>query len=155
MNKLLAQIVKFGVVGVLATFVDFAVLIALHEWLGMNPILASAISFTLSAIFNYLASMRYVFTHREDLSKTREFIIFFVLSVIGLLLNSLIMWPGELAFGAVGIDYAHGPYYVGVKVVATGLVMVWNFVSRKVWLDAGASHEADVAGDKADAATSE
>lgn len=142
MNRLLAQIVKFGVVGVLATLVDFVIMIALHEWLGMNPIIASAISFTVSAIFNYLASMRYVFTHREDLSKTHEFIVFFVLSVVGLLLNSCIMWAGELSFTALGVAYANGPYYVGVKVVATGVVMVWNFVSRKVWLDADTSHKA-------------
>ena len=141
MNKLLAQIVKFGIVGVLATLVDFGIMIALHEWLGINPIFASAISFTIAAIFNYIASMRYVFIHREDLSKAREFIIFFVLSVIGLILNSFIMWAGEFAFIAAGIDYATGPYYVGVKVVATGLVMVWNFVSRKVWLDAGSSNK--------------
>ncbi|WP_028263998.1 GtrA family protein [Atopobium fossor] len=142
MNKLLAQIVKFGIVGVVATFVDFGIMIALHEWLGINPIFASAISFTFAAIFNYLASMRYVFIHREDLSKTREFIIFFVLSVVGLILNSLIMWAGEFVFTAVGVNYANGPYYVGVKVVATGLVMVWNFVSRKIWLDASSSNEA-------------
>ena len=81
--------------------------------------------------------MRFVFTHREDLSKTREFTIFVILSVIGLAINEVCMVAGQVAFEGVGVDYAHGPYYMFVKVIATAVVMFWNFFSRKKWLDAG------------------
>ena len=139
MQKLLTQILKFGIVGIVATLVDFIVMIALHEWCGVHPIMASICSFSVSAVVNYLASMRFVFTHREDLSKLREFIIFVVLSVIGLGINALIMWWGEIWFFSIGVDYTQGLYYVLVKVLATGVVMTWNFVSRKVLLDADRS----------------
>ena len=128
MEKLIAQVLKFGVVGAVAFVIDYGLMVALTELGGMNPILSAAISFTVSVIFNYVASMRYVFKHREDLSKRREFIIFVVLSVIGLGINELIMWAG--------VDLA-GISYLIVKVFATAVVMVWNFVSRKKWLDAG------------------
>ena len=128
MEKLIAQIMKFGVVGTLAFLIDYGLMVALTELGGLNPVLSAGISFCVSVVFNYVASMRYVFKHREDLSKRYEFVIFVVLSVIGLGINELIMWAG--------VDLAHVSYLV-VKIVATAVVMVWNFLSRKKWLDAG------------------
>lgn len=126
MGKLVAQIMKFGVVGVIAFFIDFGVMVFLTEVFGMNPVASATISFTVSVVFNYLASMRYVFQHREGMSRTREFVIFVVLSVIGLAINDALMWAGtELA----AFDYRL------VKIVATAVVMVWNFVTRKIFLE--------------------
>jgi putative flippase GtrA len=131
LKKLVAQFLKFGVVGVIATGIDFGVMIFLTEVFGVDPVISSGISFCTSTVFNYLASMRFVFRHREDLSKRREFIIFVVLSLIGLGLNQLIMWGGTTVLGE--------RWYVLVKVLATGVVMLWNFFSRKHWLDADES----------------
>ena len=128
---------KFGVVGVIAFVIDFGVMVLLHETLGMDPAIAAAISFSVSTVFNYLASMRFVFTHRDDLSRQREFVIFVVLSVVGLFINEICMVAGQAMFEGMGFDYAHGPYYMLVKVFATAVVMFWNFFSRKKWLDAG------------------
>ena len=126
---LISQFLKFGVVGVIATAIDFGVMVALTELLGVPPVVSAAVSYCVSTVFNYLASMRYVFRHREELSRTREFLIFVVLSVIGLGFNELIMWLGSVTIG--------DQWYVATKVVATALVMFWNFFSRKRWLDAG------------------
>ena len=125
-GKLVAQIMKFGVVGVIAFFIDFGVMVFLTEVFGMNPVASATISFTVSVVFNYLASMRYVFQHREGMSRTREFVTFVVLSVIGLAINDALMWAGtELA----AFDYRL------VKIIATAVVMVWNFVTRKIFLE--------------------
>lgn len=135
MKKLIEQFLKFGVVGVLAFLIDYGVLMLLNVGFGMNSVVAAAISFTASVVFNYLASMRFVFTHREDLSKTREFVIFVVLSVVGLAINEVVMWLGLQTVGG-------SPFAVtATKVVATVIVMFWNFFSRKRWLDAGSSPE--------------
>ena len=131
LKKLATQFLKFGVVGVIATGIDFGIMIFLTEVFGVDPVISSGISFCTSTVFNYLASMRFVFRHREDLSKRREFIIFVVLSLIGLGLNQLIMWGGTAVLGE--------DWYVLVKVAATGIVMLWNFFSRKHWLDADES----------------
>ena len=87
MQKLLAQIIKFGVVGVVATVIDFGIMNLLHYGLGLNILIANTSGFIVSLIFNYVASMKYVFAHKEGMSRRREFIIFVVLSVIGLALN--------------------------------------------------------------------
>lgn len=99
------------------------------ELAGLPPVISAGVSYCVSTVFNYVASMRYVFAHREGLSRKREFIIFVTLSVIGLGLNEAIMWLGGRLVG--------DEWYMLTKVVATALVMFWNFFSRKRWLDAG------------------
>lgn len=128
MEKLLAQIMKFGVVGVIAFFIDYGVMVLLTEVFGVPPVASATVSFIVSVVFNYVASMRYVFSHREGMSRRREFVIFVVLSLIGLGINDAIMWVGT---EAVAIDYRI------VKICATAVVMVWNFVTRKIFLDGG------------------
>lgn len=128
MKKLIAQIMKFGVVGFLAFLIDYGLMVFLTEVFGINYLISATISFTVSVIFNYLASMRYVFRHKEGMSRRREFIIFVVLSVAGLIINNLLMWLGT---DCLGISY------LITKLFATAVVMVWNFVTRKKFLDAG------------------
>lgn len=128
MNKLIAQIMKFGAVGAAAFVIDYGLLALLTEVFGVNYLVSATISFTASVVFNYVASMRYVFTRKEDMSRRREFAIFVVLSIIGLLINNACMWAGVELLGL---------HYLIVKIFATAIVMVWNFVTRKIFLDAG------------------
>ncbi len=126
MRKLIEQIMKFGVVGVIAFVIDFGVMVFLTEVFGIDPVISATVSFIISVIFNYAASMRYVFSHREGMSRTREFVIFVVLSAIGLGINDLLIWAGT--------DLAPFDYRL-VKIFATAVVMVWNFVTRKIFLE--------------------
>ena len=126
MRKLIEQIMKFGVVGVIAFVIDFGVMVGLTEVFGIDPVISATVSFIISVIFNYAASMRYVFSHREGMSRTREFVIFVVLSAIGLGINDLLIWAGT--------DLASFDYRL-VKIFATAVVMVWNFVTRKIFLE--------------------
>lgn len=130
LKSLIEQFLKFGIVGVVAFFIDYGILMLLSQVVGWDPVPSSAISFTISVVFNYVASMRYVFTRREDLSRGREFVIFVVLSVIGLGINSLCIWLGTRAFGNGALAVT------STKVVATVIVALWNFWSRKRWLEA-------------------
>lgn len=126
MRKLIEQIMKFSVVGVIAFVIDFGVMVFLTEVFGIDPVISATVSFIISVIFNYAASMRYVFSHREGMSRTREFVIFVVLSAIGLGINDLLIWAGA--------DLASFDYRL-VKIFATAMVMVWNFVTRKIFLE--------------------
>ncbi len=136
MGKLMEQVLKFGVVGFLAFGIDYGVLMLLSQVFGVDPVISAAISFCVSLVFNYLASMRFVFSHRDDMSRSREFVTFLILSAIGLGINELIMWGGVSLIGNSALAVT------AVKVFATAVVMVWNFVSRKRWLDAGDQAEA-------------
>ena len=131
MQRVIDQIVKFGIVGVVATIVDYTLLMLLSQVVGIDAVVSAGISYCVSLVLNYLLSMRYVFSHRENLSRSREFVTFVVLSLIGFGLNELVMWLGTRALGTTGIAVTV------TKAIATAIVMVWNFVSRKVWLDGG------------------
>lgn len=135
MKKLIAQFMKFGIVGVIAFVIDFGILWLLTSVFGVYYLISATISFTISVIFNYLASMRYVFTHREGMSRKKEFIIFVVLSVIGLIINNVLMWIGVSLLDI---------YYLIVKIFATAVVTVWNFITRKIFLDAKEPIETDI-----------
>ena len=130
LKSLIEQFLKFGVVGAIAFVIDYGILMLLSQVVGWDPVPSSAVSFTVSVVFNYLVSMRYVFTRREDLSRRREFVIFVILSVIGLGINSVCVWAGTQALGDGAIAVT------ATKVVATVVVALWNFWSRKRWLEA-------------------
>ena len=127
MKILFTQLLKFGVVGVMATIIDFFFLFLFTDVFGMYYLLSAAISFVLSTLFNYVASMRFVFNSKFSKDeKSKELILFVILSVSGLLLNQFLLW-----FFVEKIAL----YYMAAKIVATFFVMMWNFVSRKVWLE--------------------
>lgn len=127
MKKLIAQFMKFGIVGVIAFVIDYGVMIFLTEVFGVPYLISTTISFVVSVIINYFASMRFVFKRKDDMSRRREFIIFIVLSVCGLGINDLLMW---LMVDSLYIDYRLS------KIVVTVVVAVWNFVTRKIFLEA-------------------
>lgn len=140
MKKIITQIAKFGIIGLLAAVMDFSILNFLITFLHMNAALAGTISFTISLIFNYLASMKYVFVHREDMARWMELLIFVLSAVIGLLINILILWIAAevlLPAGTQSTDPLRYSIYTNVgKVFATVVVAVWNFCVRKWLLDA-------------------
>ena len=135
MKGLIEQFLKFGVVGAIAFLIDYGVLMLLSQVIGMDPVISASISFVVSVVFNYVASMHYVFTRRDDISRRREFTVFVILSAIGLVINEIIMVIGVNVLGDSALMVTI------TKLVATAIVMVWNFVSRKKWLDAGDSAE--------------
>lgn len=126
LTTLFKQFMKFGIVGAISFVIDYSLLFLLTEFGGIDYLISGAISFTVSVIFNYAASMKFVFQGVEGMSKKKEFIIFVVLSVLGLGLNQLIMW--------IGVDKI-GIYYMITKIFATAIVMVYNFVTRKIFLE--------------------
>lgn len=131
MKKLFIQILKFGIVGGIAFVVDYAIMVFLTEAFGVPYLISSFISFCVSVVVNYLLSMRFVFVSRDDIKKRTEFISFLILSVIGLGINELVMYlVADVMIG----DKMKRAYLVA-KLVATFVVMVWNFVTRKIFLE--------------------
>ena len=83
---------KFGLVGVIAFIIDWGILNLLVGVFHMHNVLAATISFIISLIFNYIASMKLVFKHRDDMARWMEILIFVVGAVIGLFMNDAIIW---------------------------------------------------------------
>lgn len=124
MKKLIEQILKFGVVGIVAFIIDYGMLLFLTEIFGINELISAAISFTVSVIFNYIASIKWVF----DVNKKqgiKDIILFILLSIIGLGINEYIIYLGN----NIKINYKIS------KLFATAVVMVYNFITRKIFIE--------------------
>ncbi len=52
MSKLIGQLMKFGVVGIIATVIDFVVLTILTETFGVYYLTSAAIGFIVATLFN-------------------------------------------------------------------------------------------------------
>lgn len=129
MNKLLqffkserfAEIFRFSVNGGISFLVDYAALFLLTEFCGVNYLISSGISFTLSVIVNYLICVLWVFKAVKK-NDAKTVVLFVGSSVVGLLINQLLMW----FFVEIS-----GLYYMIAKVIATVIVMVWNYVAKR------------------------
>jgi putative flippase GtrA len=125
-SKLFVQVFKFGIVGGIAFLIDYGVLVFCKEVLNFDVLISAAFGFCISVIFNYIASVKWVFDVNEDNSKGKNFVLFIIFSVIGLLLTELIMH--------VGVNVLHFNYMI-IKIVSTAIVMVFNFITRKMFLE--------------------
>ena len=125
-NFLFIQMFKFLIVGTLAFLIDYSLMMILTNYFYVYYLISSSISFSISLIFNYLCSMTFVFKRDENISRKNEIIIFICLSCIGLLINQISMF--------IFVDI----FYVTIsfsKILSTIIVMLWNFVTRKIFLE--------------------
>ena len=125
-KKLLEQLVKFGIVGVIATLLEWIIFYICTNQLKIHYSISTIIGFSISTIFNYWASVKLVFDVNKEKSEKLNFILFVVLSIVGLGLNELILWICIEKFAI---------YNMIGKVIATGIVMVFNFITRKLFLE--------------------
>jgi len=125
-KQLFFQLIRFSMVGITCFLVDYFLMIFLTEATRCNYFAASAISFIVSTIINYILSMRFVFKGKEDVSRTRELLLFVFLSLVGLGLNQMIMW---VTVETLSI------YYMIAKILSAVIVSAYNFISRKIFME--------------------
>lgn len=140
MKKLFAQIIKFGAVGFLCFFIDYAIMVGLTEFAGIPSLISSGCSYTISTVVNYILSVTVVFDADKEANKMVQFVVFVVLSLIGLGINQLCMWGGtawlEQLMEQSRSLAAYARYaYMVVKIFATAVVMVYNFITRKIFIE--------------------
>lgn len=117
----LLEIVRFCMVGGVSLALDYAILYALTEWAGVYYLYSSAISFSVTVVFNYWLCVVYVFKGAGKQS-LRQAIIFFTTGAVGLLLNQLCMW-----FFVAVAEF----HYLIAKLGATVIVTIWNYLTKR------------------------
>ena len=134
MSNRLKELIKFAFTGGVCFVIEYAALVILKEWLHIPVVAATPIAFLVSVIFNYLLCVKWVFSGAQEGSKKAQ-LGFLITSVMGLFLNWVIMWALTALFGEDALLFAlfgiEIKVYMLNKVIATGLVMVWNYFTKR------------------------
>src|SRR5690349_6335344 len=90
-RKELERFIRFMVVGVSGTLVDFAILSALKYFFGWPTLPANLISYSCGIINNFLLTRYWVYPETKGHQKFVQLAQFGLISLIGLSLNNLIV----------------------------------------------------------------
>jgi putative flippase GtrA len=146
-QKEFTRFTKFCGVGILGAVIDFGVLNLLIQLFGFSKVVANSFSFTAAVISNFVWNRLWVYPETQSDPLRKQFIQFLVVNVAGLFINTAIFYLSDrwvlgetgLLAGPVGslaltIGMAHFDLaYNGAKVIATGVVLFWNFFVNRFW----------------------
>ncbi|MBN1954106.1 MAG: GtrA family protein [Anaerolineae bacterium] len=146
-RKELARFLKFSVVGAVGAVVDFGLLNLLVQWAGFPKVVANACSFTAAVISNFIWNRLWVYPETRGEPLRKQFLQFFLINLVGLAINTAIFYSCDLwLLGEAGllagpagrlaqtVGMAHFDLaYNSAKVIATGVVLFWNFFANRLW----------------------
>jgi putative flippase GtrA len=127
-------------VGGISALVDMGVLYIMTEFAfdgkkdGIALTLSVAAGFVFGLIVNYLLSQLFVFTSKEQREKGKKASAFFIYAVVGLIgfvLTELLMHIGMLFVSHEGL------WYILLNCFVKGVVLIWNYVGRKIFVYRG------------------
>ena len=117
------QLVKFGLVGASSTVIDWGSYLLLTRIFGILYLMAKVLSFSVAVLNSYTWNRRWTF-RSTDPQKLRQFIKFLIIALVGLVLNTSIMY---LAVEKLKLHDIYGLF------LATAMVFFWNFSANKFW----------------------
>lgn len=119
-SDLIFKFLKFGAVGFSGVFVDFGITWICKEWVRIEKFVANAIGFSVAATSNYFLNR--IWTYESHNPRVMvEFTQFFMIAMMGLVINTLIIWLLDRRFSM--------NFYVA-KLMAVGVVTLWNFAAN-------------------------
>ncbi len=122
-NNTFIQFFRYIFVGGVAFLADGGSLFLITT-IGVNYLISVIFAFVIGLAVNYGLSKLLVFENSSVNGKI-EFLVYGIIGVIGLGFTEIIMYVlTEIA----------GLYFMVSKVIATIIVLVWNFVARKITL---------------------
>ncbi|MBG0782796.1 MAG: GtrA family protein [Bacteroidales bacterium] len=120
MRGFLLKFLKFGVVGFSGLFVDFGLTFLFKEVFHVQKYVSNAIGFIMAATSNYIFNRIWTFESTNP-NIALEYTEFIVISLIGLVINTLILY---LLVSRWKINF-----YLS-KVFAIAVVTLWNFFAN-------------------------
>lgn len=130
-RNIVGQFLRYFVTGGLAFIVDFGVFSLALYYFDIHYLIANLIGLMAGNVVNYLLSLGWVFSaEKRKMEKHRmlEITVFVVISLIGVGLNEVLML---FMVGKLSLNEMFS------KVVAAGVVLVYNFLARKFILFKG------------------
>ncbi|MBR2647085.1 MAG: GtrA family protein [Clostridia bacterium] len=153
-KQLFWEIFRFLLVGGTATLVDYFVFwlfdglllplipVAGGWWSTFSLVVATALGFCVGLVVNWLLSVSFVFKdvkNKAEASSKKSFMVFTIIGVIGLVITEVgivllvAILPEFSLFGVTEILHTSWAKWLA-KVVMTCIVLVWNYVGRKLFI---------------------
>lgn len=130
-RHLLGEVARFGVVGAANTVIDIGLFnVLLLSVLHGSPLKAKAISLTVAATSSYFMNRHWTWRDRARTGVGREYVLFIVLSAVGLAINEACLGFSHYVLGL----QSHLADNISANVVGLGLATVWRFWSFKRWV---------------------
>lgn len=117
------QFFRYLFVGGFAAVVNIGTLHVFTEYIKLYYLWSNIIGFIFGLLTNYLLSRWLIFSAEKTDKEFLEFISYAIIGILGLGIDTLIMWIGTSLLGV---------YYMLTKIISTGIVFVWNFSIRKI-----------------------
>ncbi len=131
------EIIRFAVAGGICFLIEFGILVLLKENLKTDTLIATPLAFLISVAVNYLLCVKWVFQKAGDAGMTAK-AGFLITSLIGLALNELLMLLFRITLGEETVLFTVAgrniSMYMVNKALATLLVMIWNYFTKKAIL---------------------
>lgn len=125
------RFLRFMTVGASGTVLDFLALAIFKEAFLLPTVLANTLAFSIGLVNNFTWNRLWTFSDTQGGSVRKQFLQFALISLVGLLLNNLIVLsletPLDTLFGSQGYGY------LPAKVIATGIIFFWNFSANRLW----------------------
>jgi putative flippase GtrA len=122
-QTLRTQFLLFAGVGVIGTAAHYSVLVTLVQLAKADAVISSTLGFVVGACVNY--TLNYLFTFNSSKRHLEALPKFFTIALLGMLANAAIM---------TGLVHKAGVHYLPAQIVATMVVLVWNFAGSKIWV---------------------
>jgi putative flippase GtrA len=133
------RFLKFGVVGLIGSVIDFGVMNLLNVVFKVPFLIASIVSFTLAVINNFILNRFWTYPETRENSFVKQLAQFAIVSCLGLAIRvPLLSYLDKVltSLAAKWIPNFLTPTVVGHNValaVVIGVVMIWNFIINRIW----------------------
>ena len=129
-KKKVIRFSRFLIVGGIGTALDFAML-TLLKLAGLPTLIANSLSFTVGLVNNFTWNRLWTFGDSIQSDWCKQLLQYTLISLVGLALNDLIVLSLENVFGSLLGLPEWG--YLPAKVIATGVVVFWNYFANCMW----------------------
>ncbi len=130
-NPEFGRFIRFAVVGLSGTLLDLIILTALKFFFHWPTLPANIVSYSCGIINNYLLNCFWVYPEARVNNSLTRLAQFILVSLSGLILNNVLVLALEAPLGKLIASSANA--YLPAKILATGVVLVWNFLINRLW----------------------
>jgi len=117
------QFFRYIFVGSTAFIVDFSFLYIFTTYFHIYYLISAVLAFLIAVLINYIMSIKWVFNQDKINNKVIEFNLFILISTVGLIFTEILLYAFTDLLGF---------YYLISKVIASIIVLAWNFIARRI-----------------------